>query len=70
MTVTPRISIVTSSYNQARFIARTIDSVLAQDYPNVEHIVVDGMSTDGTAEILERFPLLKVIREPDRGAYP
>ena len=65
--VRPRISIVTSSYNQARFIARTIDSVLAQDYPNVEHIVVDGMSTDGTAEILERFPHLKVIREPDRG---
>src|SRR3984893_5953654 len=67
MVTAPRISIVTSSYNQARFIARTIESVLAQDYPNVEHIVVDGMSTDGTADVLARFPHLTVIREPDRG---
>src|ERR1700682_204724 len=63
----PRISLVTSSYNQARFIARTIESVLAQGYPNVEHIVVDGMSTDGTAEVLAAFPHLTVIREPDHG---
>jgi glycosyltransferase involved in cell wall biosynthesis len=62
-----RISLVTSSYNQARFIARTIESVLAQDYPDVEHIVVDGMSTDGTADVLAGFPHLTVIREPDRG---
>jgi glycosyltransferase involved in cell wall biosynthesis len=61
------ISLVTSSCNQARFIARTIESVLAQDYSNVEHIVVDGMSTDGTADVLAAFPHLRVIREPDRG---
>src|ERR1700730_3839092 len=67
MVTAPRISIVTSSYNQARFIARTIESVLAQDYPNIEHIVVDGMSTDGTADVLAGFPHLTVIREPDRG---
>ncbi len=67
MSSPPRISIVTSSYNQGEFIARTIESVLAQDYPNVEHIVVDGMSTDGTANVLTRYPHLKVIREPDRG---
>jgi glycosyltransferase involved in cell wall biosynthesis len=67
MVTAPRISIVTSSYNQARFIARTIESVLAQDYPDVEHIVVDGMSTDGTADVLAAFPHLTVIREPDRG---
>lgn len=63
----PLISIVTPSYNQGRFIAETIESVLRQDYPAVEHIVVDGMSTDATAEILARYPHLKVIREPDRG---
>lgn len=63
----PRISIVTSSYNQGRFIGATIESVLAQGYPNLEHIVVDGMSTDETPEVLARYPHLKVIREPDRG---
>ncbi len=67
MTVWPRISIVTPSYNQGRFIAETIESVLRQDYPDVEHIVVDGMSTDETPEVLARYPHLRVIREPDRG---
>ncbi len=63
----PRISIVTSSYNQGRFIAATIESVLGHNYPNLEHIVVDGMSTDETPQVLARYPHLKVIREPDRG---
>jgi glycosyltransferase involved in cell wall biosynthesis len=49
------------------FIESTIRSVLAQDYPDVEHIVVDGMSTDSTTEVLDRYPHLRVIREPDRG---
>src|SRR5262245_12404263 len=62
-----RISLVTSSYNQGRFIRRTIESVLSQDYPNFEHIVVDGMSTDDTADVLNSFPHLRVIREPDGG---
>jgi glycosyltransferase involved in cell wall biosynthesis len=65
--VRPKVSIVTSSYNQGDFIGRTIDSIRAQDYPDIEHIVVDGMSTDGTVEVLARYPHLKVIREPDRG---
>ena len=63
----PRISIITSSYNQGEFIERTIESVLAQRYPDFEHIVVDGMSTDATPEILARYPHLHVIREPDNG---
>lgn len=63
----PKVSIVTSSYNQAEYIARTIDSIRSQDYPNIEHIVVDGMSTDGTVDVLARYPDLKVIREPDSG---
>ena len=68
MTPLPRISVVTTSYNQGAFIGETIDSVLAQDYPNVEHIVVDGMSTDDTLDVLSRYNHLRVIREPDRGA--
>jgi glycosyltransferase involved in cell wall biosynthesis len=65
--VRPRVSIVTSSFNQGHFIGRTIDSIRAQDYPDIEHIVVDGMSTDDTVDVLARYPHLKVIREPDRG---
>jgi len=63
----PRISIVTSSYNQGRFIGATIESVLEQHYPNLEHIVVDGMSSDETPQVLARYPHLRVVREPDRG---
>jgi glycosyltransferase involved in cell wall biosynthesis len=65
--VRPKVSIVTSSYNQAEYIGRTIESIRAQDYPEIEHIVVDGMSNDGTVDVLARYPHLKVIREPDRG---
>jgi glycosyltransferase involved in cell wall biosynthesis len=67
MSAPPRISVVTPSLNQGDFLERTIASVRAQDYPDVEHIVVDGMSTDATPEILARHPHLRLIREPDRG---
>jgi len=63
----PRISIVTPSLNQGAFIERTIRSVLDQGYPNLEHIVVDGLSRDDTPAILARFGHLIVIREADRG---
>src|SRR5262245_2614541 len=63
----PRISIVTPSFNQARYIGKTIESVSAQRYPDVEHIVIDGGSRDGTLDVLAGHPHLRVISEPDRG---
>jgi len=64
----PLVSIVTPCLNFAAFIEETIQSVAAQDYPNIEHIVVDGGSTDGTLEILKRYPDVTVLSGRDRGA--
>lgn len=51
----PRITLVTPSFNQAQFLAETIESVLAQGYPNLEYFVLDGGSTDGSLEILQSY---------------
>jgi len=51
----PLVSIVTPTYNQAAFLPETIDTVLSQDYPHIEHIVIDDGSTDNTREILSRY---------------
>jgi glycosyltransferase involved in cell wall biosynthesis len=67
MTPQPLVSVVTPSLNQARWLREAIESVRAQDYPRVEHVVVDGGSTDGTLEILQEYDHLRWISEPDRG---
>jgi glycosyltransferase involved in cell wall biosynthesis len=51
----PLISIITPSFNQARFLRRTMESVLSQDYPNLEYIVIDGGSEDGSRAIIESY---------------
>ncbi len=65
----PKISIVTVSFNQAAYLERTIESVLKQGYPNLEYVIVDGGSTDGSTKIIDRYSehFASVVVEPDKG---
>jgi len=65
----PLITIVTPCMNRADFVREAIESVLMQNYPNYEHIIVDGGSTDGTLDILRSYQHLKVVSEQDQGIF-
>jgi glycosyltransferase involved in cell wall biosynthesis len=67
----PKISLVTPVFNSARYLDTTIRSVLSQNYPNLEYIIIDGGSTDGSVDIIRGYePHLHAwISEPDRGMY-
>jgi glycosyltransferase involved in cell wall biosynthesis len=66
----PRITVVTAVKNRVNDIEQCVDSVISEDYPNLEYIIVDGASTDGTTEILREYekkhPFITVISEPDK----
>ena len=66
-----KISIITVVFNNAAMIAQCIDSVLAQDHPDIEYIVVDGASTDGTLDIIKKYgeKINTLISEKDKGLY-
>lgn len=66
-----KISIITPTYNRRDMLEEAIKNVMAQDYPleQIEHIIVDGASTDGTLEMLKKYPHLRVTSEPDDGVY-
>lgn len=66
-----KISIITATYNSASTIKECIESVNAQTYKNIEHIIIDGASKDNTLEIINNLPnrVTKIVSEPDKGIY-
>ena len=69
--VVPKVSIITIVYNNVRDIAYTIRSVMKQTYPNIEYIVIDGLSTDGTLDVIEKYreEISILVSEKDKGIY-
>lgn len=66
-----KVSIITSCYNRVATIQDAIESVLAQDYPDIEYIIVDGQSTDGTVDLINQYQgrVSKIVSERDHGMY-
>lgn len=66
-----KVSIITIAWNSAETIEATIQSVLAQKYPDIEYIIIDGASTDDTMKIVKKYEkdIAKVVSEPDKGIY-
>ncbi|HZC34042.1 MAG TPA: glycosyltransferase family 2 protein [Chthoniobacterales bacterium] len=64
-----KISIITPCLNSVPFIGGTIESVISQGYPDVEHWIIDGGSSDGTLDLLKRHQHVRIVSEPDRGVY-
>jgi glycosyltransferase involved in cell wall biosynthesis len=71
LNTTPKITIVTVTYNAEQYLEQTIRSIISQDYPNIEYIIIDGASTDGTIDIIRRYEqyITYWISEPDKGIY-
>jgi glycosyltransferase len=67
----PKVSIITACLNNASTVESTIQSVFAQDYPNIEYIIIDGGSTDGTMDIISKYrnKIAVIVSEKDEGIY-
>ncbi len=68
---TPRLTVITVCYNAAAIITKTLESVIDQSYPNIEYIIIDGGSTDGTLNIIKKYQhdISFFMSEPDKGIY-
>ncbi len=67
----PKVSIITICYNAEKYLERTIQSIIAQSYPNLEYLIIDGKSKDQTTEIIQKYAdrIHYFISEPDKGLY-
>jgi len=66
-----KISLITAVYNEVETIGDCIKSIINQTYPDIEHIIIDGSSTDGTIDVIQKYKdkIAKVVSEPDKGIY-